>query len=615
VAAPRPANHGLIASLAILGVLVALGCLAISVFGFWFWQSKSTVSSQFPVSTPQIAIAPLSVVPTNVAGSTTAPPTQASSVATRIQPASTLLPTEVPKPSQIPVTVPSACWFTADDFKSLTSMPTDFEQSEGSGDWWDLESGNITWYGSSTTFSHKGGYVYVSCWHYAEKLSEINWQVPVGYTRIDVPTIGDRSLAYQKQNYQRVRFTKGNSQVTVSFSDTASYVTNENSVKLANIIAGRMPSTVSIKQPPALPRMVDEGNFAKYFGKFELGREDNNSQFIPTTTLASDEFMRVSVETKNPQQRYSLWISDAKQNVYSVQYGILGTRIFTPDEPLNAGVYTAHLEIAGVIYARKIFTLKESGASTSSAPPATTSSTQPQIISLEFPSEIAANGTKYDGLVRFRDGGGDIARISFDPAFIQPQGFNYGSFGFEFTNPAMRWVEGTAQSTSGAFRFSNSCTGDTLMVTYTATLYDSAGNKSAPYPFSFLCKGNSLVVFFTIQNGSPTGYVIDKQGVKHTPPGYLTISDFHVAPGDRIVIQTDQPRFSLLFDCSTTPKIFTPCDFVADNPASLPGWVTKNTNGTAFLNISRADNWAGTRPGFPSQRYPADPILRIGLGD
>jgi hypothetical protein len=243
------------------------------------------------------------------------------------------------------------------------------------------------------------------------------------------------------------------------------------------------------------------------------------------------------------------------------------------------------------------------------------SSPQPEIVSLEFPSEIAANGTKYDGLVRFRDGGGDIARISFDPAFIQPQGFNYGPFGFEFTNPAVRWVEGNATSTSGAFRFSNSCTGDTLMVTYTATLYDKAGNKSAPYPFSFLCKGNALVVFFTIQNGSPTGYVIDKQGVKHTPPGYLTIADFHVAPGDRIVLQTDQPRFSLLFDCSTTPKIFTPCDFVADTPASLPGWVTKNTNGTAYLNISRADNWAGTRSNFPTQHYPADPVLRIGLGD
>ena len=257
-------------------------------------------------------------------------------------------------------------------------------------------------------------------------------------------------------------------------------------------------------------------------------------------------------------------------------------------------------------------------ASAPVAPPVASSSAQPEIVALEFPSEIPANGTKYDGLVRFRDAGGDIARIAFDPAFAQPPGFTYEPFGFEFTNPAVRWVEGNATSTSGAFRFSNSCRGETIKVTYTATLYDKAGNRSAPYPFSFMCKSgeaNALTVFFTIQNGSPTGYVIDKQGVKHTPPGYLTISGFHVAPGDRIVIQTDQPRFSLLFDCGTSPQTFAPCDFVADSPARLPAEIRKNASGTAYLNISRADNWAGTRSNFPSQRYPADPVLRIGFGD
>jgi len=243
---------------------------------------------------------------------------------------------------------------------------------------------------------------------------------------------------------------------------------------------------------------------------------------------------------------------------------------------------------------------------------------QPEIVSLEFPSEILGDGNKNDGLVRFRDAGGDIARISFDPAFIQPKGFNYQPFGFEFTNPAVRWVEGNAASTSGAFRFSNGCTGDSLVVTVAATLYDKAGNKSAPYLFTFLCKSitaNSLTVFFTVKNGSPTGFVIDKQGVKHAAPAYLTISDLHIAPGDRVVLQTDQPRFSLMLDCGTSPQTFTPCDFVADTPAALPGWIVKNAGGTAYLNISRADNWAGARPGFPSQRYPADPVLRIGLGD
>jgi hypothetical protein len=258
---------------------------------------------------------------------------------------------------------------------------------------------------------------------------------------------------------------------------------------LANIIAGRMPSTVSMKPPPAFPRMVDEGSFAKYFGKFELGRADNNSQFIPTTTLASDDFMRVSVETKDPQQRYSLWITDAKQNVYSVQYGILGTAIFEPDTPLNSGEYTAHLEIAGVIYARKVFTLKESGSVTSSAPPATISSTQPQIISLEFPKEIPFDTNRYDGQIRFRDDSGDLQRVAFDA----PAGSAYQSFGFEFTNPAMRWVEGNASSTSGVFKFSYSCGQPSAVtnLTFAVTLYDKAGNKSAPYPLNFACKSGA----------------------------------------------------------------------------------------------------------------------------
>jgi hypothetical protein len=121
----------------------------------------------------------------------------------------------------------------------------------------------------------------------------------------------------------------------------------------------------------------------------------------------------------------------------------------------------------------------------------------------------------------------------------------------------------------------------------------------------------AISVFFTIRDGSPTGWVYDKQGIKHTP-AYNTISGISVSPGDRIVLQTDTARFSLLFDCSTTPGTFSPCDFSADSTANLPREIRAVKNGmSAFLNISRADNWAGVRPGFAPQRYPADPILRI----
>ena len=127
---------------------------------------------------------------------------------------------------------------------------------------------------------------------------------------------------------------------------------------------------------------------------------------------------------------------------------------------------------------------------------------------------------------------------------------------------------------------------------------------------------NTITVFFTIQNSSPTGYVIDKQGNKHSPPGYLTITGIPIAAGDRILIQTDAARFSLLFDCGVNPDSFSPCDFSADTPAKLPSEIRVNKSGRlGWFNISRADNWAGLRAGFEPQRYPADPILRIGLGN
>lgn len=121
----------------------------------------------------------------------------------------------------------------------------------------------------------------------------------------------------------------------------------------------------------------------------------------------------------------------------------------------------------------------------------------------------------------------------------------------------------------------------------------------------------AISVFFTIQNGEPTGWVYDKQGVRHTPQS-RTISGITVVPGDRIVLRTDTARFSALFDCSTTAGTFSPCNWSADSASNLPGELRAIKSGmSGFLNISRADNWAGFRPGFEPQRYPADPVLRI----
>ncbi len=126
----------------------------------------------------------------------------------------------------------------------------------------------------------------------------------------------------------------------------------------------------------------------------------------------------------------------------------------------------------------------------------------------------------------------------------------------------------------------------------------------------------AFTVFFTIDaNGRPSGYVFDKEGRQFSPAeGMLTISGpwLKPVPGDRIYLRTAAPRFSLLWDCGTDGDSYSPCDFVADSPANLPGEIVVNAAGRiGTLNVSGPDNWGGERSNFPGQRYPADPILRI----
>lgn len=113
----------------------------------------------------------------------------------------------------------------------------------------------------------------------------------------------------------------------------------------------------------------------------------------------------------------------------------------------------------------------------------------------------------------------------------------------------------------------------------------------------------------------PWATVVDKQGFQHSMnPAYLSIDTLNVAAGDRIVLQTNAPRFVLLFDCGTWPGAYSPCDFTADTPGNLPGEVRVNDpGGSAILDISRADNWGDVRADHAPQRYPADPVLRIGF--
>jgi len=130
----------------------------------------------------------------------------------------------------------------------------------------------------------------------------------------------------------------------------------------------------------------------------------------------------------------------------------------------------------------------------------------------------------------------------------------------------------------------------------------------------------AITVFFTLDaTGRPSGFVVDKLGNYYYPEGgFLALLGPMAAAGDRIVLQTNSPRFALLWDCGLQPNSFSPCDFVADSLISLPPQIMANGGGSPVINISGPDNWGQPRPRFEAtQRYPAEPVLRIllnGLG-
>jgi PKD repeat protein len=97
---------------------------------------------------------------------------------------------------------------------------------------------------------------------------------------------------------------------------------------------------------------------------------------------------------------------------------------------------------------------------------------RPEIISIEFPSEISADGNEYNGTVRFRDQDGDVAWIQFDVVLgnWKPNGWDPQVFGL----------------TNGTIGFTNRCyVPETVRLK--VTLRDRAGNESAPFNFTFRC--------------------------------------------------------------------------------------------------------------------------------
>jgi len=106
------------------------------------------------------------------------------------------------------------------------------------------------------------------------------------------------------------------------------------------------------------------------------------------------------------------------------------------------------------------------------------SSGAPEILSIEFPSQITADGTPFYGTLEFTDPEGDITGVSFDPI----NAIEFPSFAF---NPMDYVAEGDFYR--GRSNFNMYCT-IVQDVTMRVTLYDASGNSSHPVDFTFGCR-------------------------------------------------------------------------------------------------------------------------------
>ena len=102
----------------------------------------------------------------------------------------------------------------------------------------------------------------------------------------------------------------------------------------------------------------------------------------------------------------------------------------------------------------------------------------PRIVSIDFPSEIPADETSFHGTVWFQDPDGNVNWATFDAISAT----KFTPFAF---NPMEYLVEGDARD--GALGFYIFC-GTVQSVTVRVTLFDAAGNSSAPVDFGFSCK-------------------------------------------------------------------------------------------------------------------------------
>jgi WD40 repeat protein len=131
----------------------------------------------------------------------------------------------------------------------------------------------------------------------------------------------------------------------------------------------------------------------------------------------------------------------------------------------------------------------------------------PEIVFIDFPKQIPADGSKVSGFVGFKDPDGDLSRAEF--TVVQAKDFQ------PFTLD-LRTLRGTKE---GVFEFTLSTT-TAQQVVLRVTLVDEAGNRSQPQEFSFEAIGIGAIL-----QVSPTSLSFSSEVGRNPPSQTIQITN------------------------------------------------------------------------------------------
>jgi len=131
----------------------------------------------------------------------------------------------------------------------------------------------------------------------------------------------------------------------------------------------------------------------------------------------------------------------------------------------------------------------------------------PEIVFIDFPKQIPADGSKVSGFVGFKDPDGDLSRAEF--TVVQAKDFQ------PFTLD-LRMLRGTKE---GVFEFTLSTT-TAQQVVLRVTLVDEAGNRSQPQEFSFEAIGIGAIL-----QVSPTSLSFSSEVGRNPPSQTIQITN------------------------------------------------------------------------------------------